>query len=94
MRNKRLKKQGRKSSVQFEEAGKEGRFEEEGMMEVDEDVDSKKKLDQRKKELQKQLRDVQRSTDTPQDMQDMLKEKWQHELQDIERRRNDVLPEH
>ena len=25
---------------------------------------------------------------------DLLKEKWQQELQDIEQRRNDLLPEH
>ena len=56
---------------------------------MDEEVDSKKKLDQRKKELQKQLRNVERFTGMPQDIQDVLREKWQQELQDIEQRRND-----
>ena len=51
--NKRLKKEGRKSSVQFELAGEEGIFKKDGMMVVDEEVDNKKNLDQRKKELQK-----------------------------------------
>ena len=38
-----------------------------GKMEIGEEVDSKKKLDQRKKELQKQLRDIHRFTDIPKD---------------------------
>ena len=45
------RKNERNRSVQFEEAGERGRFEEEGKMDVDEDVDSKKKLGQRKKEV-------------------------------------------
>ena len=43
--NKRLKKEGRTLSVQFEEAGEEGRLEEDGAMEVHDVVDSKKKFD-------------------------------------------------
>ena len=89
---KRLKKEGKTSFVQFEGAGEGGRFEEEGKMDVDEEVDSKKKLDQRKKELQKQLRNIEKFTDVLQEVGDVLKEKWQQELQDIEQRRNDLLP--
>ena len=62
-------------------------------MEVDEEVDSKK-LDQRKKELPTQLRDIEKFTDVPQEVGDVLSEKWQQELQDIVQRRNDLLPEH
>ena len=46
------------------------------------------------KELQKQLRDIEKFTDVPQEVGDVLKEKWQQELQDKEHRRNDLLPEH
>ena len=62
-------------------------------MEVDEEVDSKNKLDQRKKELQKQLRDIEKFTGMPQDTQDVLREKWQQEIQDIEQRPNGLLTE-
>ena len=58
-------------------------------MEVDEEINSKKKLGQRKKDLQKQLREIEKFTD----IQNVLKETWQQELQDIEQRRNDLLPE-
>ena len=46
------------------------------------EVDSNKKLDQKKKELQKQLRDLEKLTFVPQDMQSRLKEEWQQQLQD------------
>ena len=75
------------------QAGAKGMFEEDGKMEVDEEVDSKKKLDQRKKVVQQQVRDIEKFTDVPQDTQDVLKEKWQQALQDIEQRRNDFCRE-
>ena len=79
--------------MQFEDAGAEGTFAEEGKI-VDEEVDSKKKLDLRKKDLLNQLHDTSNACpDMPQLAQGMLKEAWQQELQDIERRRNDLLPE-
>ena len=53
------------------------RFEQHEKMEVDEQVDGKMMLAQRKKELQKQLRRIGEFTDVPQDMLDMLKEKRQ-----------------
>ena len=77
--DKRFSGEGRTSLVQFEEAGEEGRFEEDRKMEVDEKVDTKRKLNQRKKELQIQFRDIERFTGRPQDIQDLLWEKWQHE---------------
>ena len=54
--------------VQCEPAGEEGGLEEDWKMEVGEEVDSKKKLDQKKKELQKQLRDLANLTYMPQDI--------------------------
>ena len=44
-------------------------------MEVDGIVDSKKKLDQRKRELVKQMRKIDEFTDVPQNVVDELKEK-------------------
>ena len=53
----------RKSGAQGETGwGAEGRCKEDGKMEVDKEVDSKKMLDQRKKDLQTQLRDILRFT--------------------------------
>ena len=50
--------------------------------------------DQRKKELAKQLRKLGEFTDMPQNVDHEQKEKWRQELQDIEQRRNDLMPEH
>ena len=52
-------------------------------MEVGGEVDSKKKLDQRMKELVKQLRNIDEFTDVPRIVADEQKEKWRQELQDI-----------
>ena len=89
---KRYKNAEKKQEVQYKPAGEEGRFEEDRKMEVEE-VDTKKKLDQRKKQLQKQLRDIEKFTDMCQSVVDEHKEKWQQELQDTEQKRNDLLPE-
>ena len=46
-------------------------------------------------ESQKQLRNLNECPDIPQDMREVLREEWQQqELQDIEQRRNDPMPEH
>ena len=80
------KRDGTISSVQFVGAGEEGKPEEVGKLEVDEEVDSKKKLDQREKELQKQFRKIDEFPDRSRGVVDQYKEKWQQELQDIEQR--------
>ena len=72
--------------MQFVGAGEEGKPEEVGKLEVDEEVDSKKKLDQREKELQKQLWKIDEFPDGSRGVVDEYKEKWQQELQDIEQR--------
>ena len=79
--------------MRCEPVGEEGRFEEDGTMKVVEDADSKKMLDQRKKVLKRQLRDLEKLTKMPQDIQSWLKAEWQQEHQDIEQKRN-LLPEH
>ena len=61
-------------------------------MNVDEEVDGKIELDLWKKDLLKRY--INECPDVPQAVQGMLKETWQQELQEIEQRRNDLLPEH
>ena len=60
---------------------------------MDEEVYSKKKLDQKKKDLQNQLRSREIHVNAA-GGSERLNEEWQQELQDIEQRRNDLLPEH
>ena len=56
-------------------------------MDVDGEVDSKKNLDQRKKDLFKQVRKIDEFTDMPRKVVDEHEEKWRQELQEIEQRR-------
>ena len=86
----RVKKQG----AQCELVGEEGGFEEDGKMEEDEEIERMKKLDEREKKLQKQLLDIEKFTDMDQLLVDEQREECQHELQDLEQRRNDLLLEH
>ena len=64
--NKRLENEGRNLSVQGGQASEEVRCEEDEKIEVDGEVDSKKKLDQRKRELVKQMRKIDEFTYVPQ----------------------------
>ena len=76
---KRCKNAEKGQETQCETAlGKSG-LDEEWKMDIDEGVDSKK-LGHRKKELQRQLRGIERFTDFPKETQDALKEKWQQEM--------------
>ena len=59
---KRYKNAEKKQEVQSVPAGEEGGLEVREKMEVDREVDSKTKLDQRKKEVQEQLRDLEMLT--------------------------------
>ena len=61
---------------------------------MEDEVESRKKLDEQMKRLQRQLREVERFTDVPQDVQSSIKENLQQQLQDVEQKRNDLLPEH
>ena len=54
---------------------------------------TKKKLDEQRRRLQRQLRDLEKVTCLPQGHKSRLKETWQPELQDIEQKRNDLSPE-
>ena len=50
---KKLDSEGKKPAVQFEDAGEETRLDEDCMMEVDSDADSRKKLDLRQSSCEK-----------------------------------------
>ena len=63
-------------------------------MDVEEETDCKKKLDERKKHLQRQWRDIEKFTDSDPNIRDRQKERWKEELQEIERKRTELLSEH
>ena len=63
-------------------------------MEVEEEIDCKKTLDEQRKSLQKQLRDIEKFTDMEPMFWDSHKEKWKGQLQVIARMRTKLLPEH
>ena len=57
-------------------------------------MDHKKKLDEQKKSLQKQLGDTEKLTDMELVLRDSQKEKWKGQLQETERKRTELLREH
>ena len=83
--NKRLKKEKRKTT-QAEEANEGYEGEEDKKKEVDEDRDSKKMLEQRKKETQKSMRGTDEGSDLPQELVIERKEQWRQELHEIEQK--------
>ena len=54
-------------------------------------VDNKKKLDEQRERLQKQLREIEKFSDMDQMFRDGQKEKWKEELQEVEKKRNELL---
>ena len=92
----RLPRQG-KESGQDESNGpvrKESAVEEDWGMEVEEEAESRKKLDAQMQRLQRQLRDVERFIDLSQETQSGITENLQRQLQEVEQERHDLLPEH
>ena len=63
-------------------------------MEVEDEAESRKKLDEQKKKLQKGLRGVDRLSFVSKEMQESIKESLQHQSQEVEKRRHDLMPEH
>ena len=88
------------------EAGQEGQsgparrqscLEEDWGMEVEEEFENgenRRKLDEQRMRLQKELRDVEKLSFIPQVIQRGLKEGVQQQLQDIEQKSHDLLPQH
>ena len=58
------------------------------------EIESRKKLDEQRKKLQEELRDVGNSHVCPKEVQDSLKNDLQQQLQEVEQRRHDLMPEH
>ena len=63
-------------------------------MEVQDEAGCRRKLDEQRKKMQKELRGVDRLSFVSKEMQESLKESPQHQLQDVEKSRNDLMPEH
>ena len=63
-------------------------------MEVENEAECRRKLDEQRKKKQKEPREVDRLSFVSKEMQEILKESLQHQLQDLEKKRNDLMPEH
>ena len=63
-------------------------------MEVEEETDCKKKLDEQKKSLHRQLRDVEKFANMDPVFRDRQIEKWKEDLQEIERKGTELSLEH
>ena len=63
-------------------------------MEVEDEVESRRKLDEPRKKLQMELRDVDRLSFVSKEMQESIMESLQHQMQEVEKRRHDLMPEH
>ena len=55
-------------------------------MEVEDETESRRKLDEQKKKLQKELRDVDRLSSVSQEMQENIKDSLQHQLHEVEKK--------
>ena len=53
-------------------------------MEVEDEAECRRKLDEQRKKVQKEVREVDRLSFVSQEMQDSLKESLQHQLQEVE----------
>ena len=53
-----------------------------------------KSRDEKRKKIQKELREVERLSFVSKEMQENLMESMQHQLQEVEKRRNDLMHEH
>ena len=63
-------------------------------MEVEDEPECRGKLDEQMKKMQKELREVDRLSFVSKEIQETLKQSLQHQLQGVEKRRNDPMPEH
>ena len=73
---------------------RESGMEEEVGMDFEDEIESRKKLDEQRKKLQKELRDVEKLSCVSKEVQDSLKNDLQQQLREVEQRRHDLMPEH
>ena len=84
-----------KSLEESSESARRGSDLDEGSrMEVEEEVQSKKKLDEQRRNLQRQMRDIDKLTFLKPAVREAEKEKFVCLLQEVERKRTDLLSEH
>ena len=90
---KRRKEHKKGSGISFPE---EGDSEEvwRDCLEVEDDAECRRKLDEQRKKMQRDLREVERLSFASMEMQENLMESLQHQLQEVEKRRNDLMLEH
>ena len=63
-------------------------------LEVEDEIESRKKLDEQRKKLQNELRDVENLSCASKEVQDSLENDLQQQLQEVEQRWHDLMPEH
>ena len=63
-------------------------------MDVEEEVGSRKKLDEQKRKFQKELREIENFSCLSKEVQESLKSNLQQQLQEVEQRRHDLMPVH
>ena len=63
-------------------------------MGVEDDAECRRKLDEQRKKMQRELQEVGRLSFASKELQENLVESLQHQLQELEKRRNDLMPEH
>ena len=69
--------------------------EEEGCrMDFEQETEYKKKLDVQKKSLQRQVREIDKFANMDLVVRNQQKEAWKKDLEEIERKRTELLPEH
>ena len=60
----------------------------------EDEVESRKKLDEQRRKLQKELQYIEKFSCVPKEFQENLKSNLQQQLQEVEQRRHDFMPEH
>ena len=63
-------------------------------MDVEDETENRKNWMRMEKKLRKELREVEKLSNIPKEVQENLKNDLQHQLQEVERRRHDLMPEH
>ena len=63
-------------------------------MDLEDEAESRKKLDEQKKKLQVKLRDIENFSCVPKEFQESLKSNLQQQPQEVEQRRHDLMPEY
>ena len=63
-------------------------------MDLEDEVESRKKLDEQTRKLQKELRDIEKFSCVPKEFHGNLRSCLQQQLQEVEQGRHDLMPEH